>query len=172
MKAPAESHDVCLGRGAEVGEDFFSGRCGFQLLAVVLVAQEPRHGRQKEQVFLELTLRRQKQQAQRHRLVVERLKIDAGTHSAECRDDVLDARDAGMGKGDAVADPGALARFAVLDGFAHRLAVFRADLVGPHQHVNELVNHGPAVRSSQARDHLLHTQDFRQIHVSYREPRQ
>src|SRR5882724_10647040 len=95
--------DASLGCRTKDGENFLGGLGGFELLAVILVAQEARDGGKQQQVLLKLALRREKQQTERDGLVVECLEIDA-RQSAEDSHHVLNARHTRMGQGDAITD--------------------------------------------------------------------
>jgi len=123
----AEDITPSLGCGTEDGENFLSVRAVSSFWRFSLLLRETGEAGEEEKVLLKLALGRENSRPQRDGLIVERLEVDTLRKPSKNGHYVRYARDARVGQGDPITDPGALARLAVLDGFADRLGVLRPD---------------------------------------------
>ena len=86
--------------------------------------------RQGVQMLLKLALRHEKEHDELHRLVVERIEIDARLGTAQRAHHFVNQVGRGVRNADAEPDAGAHGRLALLDRGGHGIAVPRLDFPG------------------------------------------
>src|ERR1043166_7548016 len=152
--------------GTEDGKHLLLGLRSLQFLAALLIAEESRERRQRLKVALELALRGEEQNAQSHRLPVERLKINWRIEPGHDCDHVLNAGDARVRNCDAVADAGSLCGLAILQSLANGLPVLGANLADAHEVIDQRVDQSPTIRRRHFRHDLFRAEDVREVHRS------
>jgi hypothetical protein len=126
----------------------------FERLAEFGFVQELRDVGERVEVFLELSLRHEKEHDELHRLIVECVEVDAFGRAAERADDFKNQIGRGVRDADAEADACGHGCFALLDGGGYGVAVAGLNLAGGHEIADEFVNRFPAVRRFQIGDDL------------------
>ena len=127
----------------------------FERLAKFGFMKELRDVRQRVEMFLKLTLRNEKKHDEIHRLIVERVEVDARARTAQRTDDFANQIRRGMGNPDAEANAGAHRRLAFLHDGRNRVEVFGFDFSGRDKVRDEFINGFPAVGRLEFRQNLF-----------------
>jgi len=117
--------------------------------------QEFRDVREGVQVFLELTLRDEKEHDEIHRLIIERVEINTLARAAERADDFGDEIRAGVRDANAETDARAHGGFALFDHGGDGVVMLGFDFAGADEVFDQLVDRLPAVSRLQIGDDLL-----------------
>jgi hypothetical protein len=119
-------------------------------------------------VFLELSLRDEKEHDERDGLVIEGVEVDAFLRAAQCADDFRDEVRGGVGDANAEANTGAHRILALSHHCGDGCAVVRFDAACCYEDVNQLVNGFPASCSLQIRQDLVLRQNISKFHTLMR----
>ncbi len=141
-------------------EHGLGGRGLFEGLAEIGAVKELGNIGEGMEVLLELALRHEKKHHEIHRLIIQRIEIDAFAGAAESADDLVDQVGRGVWDANTKADPGAHGGFALLDNGGNGVLVLGFNLASGDEIVDELIDCLPPIGGPQISQDLLFAQDI------------